>query len=108
MRTKPPVPYRPGRRERAKGQRGEMAVRRLFERFGWTVRGLEGEGDHLTTRGNVLLHVECKDQAVLRLPTWIRQAEAEAPPGAVPIVVYKLAGKWRVDVPAEAFAEQFA
>lgn len=94
-------------RERAKGLRGERDVRSLMELYGWTVRGLEGEGDHLALRGGLVLHLECKNQAGLRLPLWIRQAEAEAPEGTVPVVAYKHAARWRADLPLALFAESF-
>ncbi len=94
-------------RERAKGQRGELAVRRLFERAGWTVRGLEGSGDHLALRGIAVLHLESKNHAVLRIPAWLRQATAEAPPDVPAVVVFKCEGRWYAALDAETFAARF-
>jgi hypothetical protein len=94
-------------RERAKGLRGERAVRELFTSCGWAWRGLEAEGDGLAFRRNSVLHVECKNQATLRLPLWVAQAESEAPSGTVPVIVYKLAGTWRADMSALTFATQY-
>jgi len=77
------------RRERDKGLKGEAEVRRLLERYGFTVRGLEGGGDHLAVGFGLSLHVETKRQEVLRLPLWSRQALAEAPPGSLPLVAFR-------------------
>lgn len=93
-----------GRMSRDKGRKGERSVALEFERFGWTMRGLEGMGDHLAHRnvgrreatGLVVLHVECKRAERLRLPEWVAQAEAEAPEGVPPLLVYRSNGEpWR-------------
>jgi len=94
---------------RAKGVRGEHEVAAIWEAHGFTVRGLEGGGDHLciTTRSPtgyivdvatgerlrdthaLTIHSEVKRQERLQLWQWIAQAEAEAPPGAVPVVAFR-------------------
>jgi Holliday junction resolvase len=78
-----------GNSQRRKGVEGERQVRNVLVRHGWTVRGLEGSGDWIAIRFGVVLHVEVKRQEVLRLPLWTRQAIAEAPDGAVPVVAYR-------------------
>ena len=79
---------------RAKGLRWELAVRRAYEAAGFTVRGLEGEGDHLCLRRDGLcIASEAKNQARLKLPEWWRQTKADAPGSAVPVLTFKLGGE---------------
>lgn len=111
------------RAERDKGQRGQRDVRRLFEAHGWTMtatsptrRGAAGTCDFIATRAGVVLAVEVKNQAVLRLPLWRRQTEANAPTGCVPVLVYKHEHVWQSEwrgaanwnsAVAVAFAQDF-
>lgn len=92
---------------RRKGIAGEREVARLFEAAGWAVRGLEAEGDHLClSRDGLALHSEVKRHERVRLPEWLRQAEAEAPPGAVPVVSFRQSrGRWYVALPLSDFLE---
>lgn len=88
--------------ERAKGARGQLAVRRLFEAHGWQVtatassrrRAESGTPDLIATRAGVTLAVEVKNCKTLRLPAWRRQTLANAPEGTVPVLVYRYAGVW--------------
>lgn len=88
--------------ERRKGARGQLAVRRLLEHQGWTVtatassrrRGETGTCDLLASRAGVVLAVEVKNQAVLRLPLWRRQTLANAPAGTVPVLMYRSGREW--------------
>ena len=64
-------------------------MRHVLEGYGWTVRGLEGAGDWLALKDGKVLHVEVKRQEVLRLPLWTRQALAECPRGARPVVAFR-------------------
>ena len=92
--------------ERRKGLRGQQEVQRLLRAAGFELRKLGGEGDALATspRG-VRLHVETKRHERLRLPEWIAQAEAEAPGGTVPVVVFRQSGdKWYACLTLDAFA----
>lgn len=87
--------------ERDKGLRGELEIKHIFGSRGWTMRGLEGQGDHIAMRAHSLrriharmkgyasLHVEAKRQERLALPAWLRQAEEEAPDGTMPVVVFR-------------------
>ena len=84
------------KRERDKGLLGEREIKHVFGSRGWTMRGLEGLGDHIATktrvwrhRRDLALHVECKRQERLALPAWLRQAEQEAPDGTVPVVCFR-------------------
>jgi hypothetical protein len=104
---------------RRKGLTGEREVADLFERAGWTVRGLESSGDWLalserkwfkpagwvdgadiTIRPAMTLHIEVKRQERLRLPEWLAQAKAEAPEGVPPVVVFRQSrGEWYAALP---------
>lgn len=75
--------------ERRKGLVGELEVRRLFEGHGFTVRGLEGAGDHLAIGHGLVVHVESKRQEVARPWLWQAQAILEAPPGSLPLVAFR-------------------
>jgi hypothetical protein len=84
------------RASRDKGVKGEREVRRVWETHGFTVRGLEGEGDHTVTRDTFLptpratvIHSEVKRQETARPWAWYAQASREAPAGAVPVVAFR-------------------
>jgi len=99
---------------RRKGLTGEREAADLFEDAGWTLRGYESGGDWLAVPGPLNevgfdgmhfraankphpLHVEVKRAERLKLPEWIRQAEAEAVPGSVPCVVFRASREpWRI------------
>ena len=85
------------KRERDKGLRGEREVRALVEQQGLAARGLEGQGDHLVVCADALtLHLEVKRQERIEIAKWCRQAEADAPAGTVPIVVFRRSKEpWR-------------
>jgi hypothetical protein len=90
-----------GRASRDKGLKGEREVRALWESHGFTVRGLEGEGDHVIVRpssdlrGSLSLHSEVKRCETARPWAWMQQAALEAPPFAVPVVAFRRNGsKW--------------
>ena len=79
-----------GKASRAKGLRWELAVRRAYEAAGFTVRGLEGEGDHLAIRNGLVIASEAKNQERLKIPLWWRQTTTDAPAGAVPVLTMNL------------------
>lgn len=86
--------------QREKGRKAEAEVRSIYEAHGFTVRGLEGGGDHLAIGHGLTIHSEVKRQEVLRLPLWTRQARAEAPAGTLPIVAYRRnRAEWQALVP---------
>jgi len=84
-------------RERQKGLLGEREIKHVFASRGWTMRGLEGQGDHIALKEkwftaelrSFALHIEAKRQERLALPAWLRQASEEAPDGTVPVVVFR-------------------
>lgn len=94
-------------RSRAKGVAGEREVAAIFQAAGLTVRGLEGQGDHLIVRGaGLTLHSEVKRQETARPWAWLAQAEAEAPSGTVPVVAFRRnRGKWYAMLPLDDLAE---
>lgn len=75
--------------QRIKGRRAEAEVAALLRAAGFTVRGLEGGGDHLAVRGAGRLHIEVKRQERGFRTAWARQARDEAPPGSTACVVYR-------------------
>lgn len=100
---------------RRKGIAGEREVAAIFTAAGLTVRGLEGSGDHLVmVNGNYdvlqfTLHSEVKRQESPRPGSWIAQAEAECPPGCIPVVSWRRNGsRWWSMIPTEQLAEILA
>lgn len=92
---------------RRKGVSGEREVAAVWESHGCTVRGLEGCGDHMVfSIGGHLIHSEAKRHADrVRIPEWMRQAEAEAPAGAVPVVAFRQdRGRWYAVLPLDDLA----
>lgn len=92
---------------RRKGIVGEREVARVYEAAGFEVRGLEGSGDHLVAcRDGLVVHSEVKRQERVRMPEWLAQAEAEAPPGAVPVVAFRQnRGRWYAALPLDQLVE---
>lgn len=93
------------KRERDKGLAGEREVKHVFGQHGWTMRGLEGQGDHIAVKHilvldtsrdrHLFMHVEVKRQERLALPAWLRQASEEAPAGTVPVICFRQnRGQW--------------
>lgn len=66
-----------------------MEVRRMYERHGFTVRGLEGAGDHLALGHGLTIFSECKRAERLKVPEWLRQTWDEAPNGSLPILAFR-------------------
>jgi hypothetical protein len=93
--------------ERRKGLRGQQEVQRLMRAAGLELRKLGGEGDATVAVANgVTLHIETKRQERLQLKEWLRQAKAEAPRGAVPVVVFRQSrGEWYACLPLADLVE---
>lgn len=94
--------------ERDKGARGEREVADMLRSFGLACDrtpnsgGLHVAGDVTGVEG---YHVEVKRQETLRLPQWLRQAESEAPEGAVPVVVHRRSREgWYATLPLRDLA----
>jgi hypothetical protein len=107
------------RASRTKGLVGEREVAAVWRSAGLEVRNLEGQGDNLVIaaalyatpddvvpwRDEVLVHCETKRAERLKLPEWLRQAKAEAPPGAVPVVAFRQnRGEWYAALPLALLA----
>lgn len=75
--------------QRVKGRRGEREVAVILEAHGFTVRGLESGGDIHAVGHGLTLHVEVKRQERGFRASWAKQARDEAPPGAIPVVIYR-------------------
>jgi hypothetical protein len=90
---------------RRKGVRGEREVAIAFEQAGATrLHNLEGQGDHLVELDDYLFHVEVKRRERLAIMDWVRQAEAEADPRMIPLVVFRQSGQpWRVVLQLDQF-----
>jgi hypothetical protein len=93
---------------RAKGKRGELQVVATFNRGGFNCWRTPNSGAFHHSPGDIRgipgLHVECKDQKVLRIKEWIAQAEKDCEPGNIPVLVYKTApGRWQVSMDLEDF-----
>jgi hypothetical protein len=84
--------------ERRKGVEGEQEVARVLRAFGLGCdRTVQNSGYFI--RGDVSgvegYHLEVKRQEILRLPLWLRQAEADAPEGVAPVVAFRQnRGEW--------------
>lgn len=98
--------------ERRKGSNGELEVAAIFRAAGFDCDrvpnsgGLRIKGD---LAGSVPAHVEVKRCEVLRLPTWMRQAEADAPAGVTPVVAYRRSHEnWYAVLPLEHLAALMA
>jgi len=80
-----------GAGRRRKGVKGEREITVKFEEHGFDVRGLEGAGDHIATKGKpgglLALHIETKRQERMRPRLWMNQCVSETPSGMVPLVV---------------------
>lgn len=97
------------RSERDKGLRGELEVRELWTRHGFTVRGLEATGDHLVVGASRLIHCETKRQETTRPWQWWEQASAETPPGAATLVPFRRSrSPWLVIADLEQLAAMLA
>ena len=92
---------------RSKGNRGELAVIELLRTYGWRPRrnwqsGGQGGGDILD--GPVGCNLEVKHHETCRIWEWIAQAENDARPTDIPIVVCRRNHmQWWAVMPADEF-----
>jgi len=97
-----------GRASRDKGRKGEAEVAALYRSHGFTVRGLEGVGDHLVVCGEhsgVVLHSETKRTETAKPWTWWEQASSEVPPGVLAVVNFRRSrSPWLALLLADEFA----
>lgn len=79
-----------------KGTIWRRKVQIFLEAAGYatTARAWMDRGDDITaTRGMLELSIECKDHRTLNLAGWVDQAERQAPPDAIPLVIAHRLGK---------------
>lgn len=84
------------RTERDKGARGEREVAAIFRAAGFDCDRTPNSGALRIAGdlyGELPAHVEAKNQRVLRVPLWLRQTLAEAPPAVLPLLAFKLDGR---------------
>lgn len=88
-----------GKRSRAKGARIERYVADLFTRMGYPAtraarNGVDGGEDIICPALAGIVHIECKGVEAMELGSKLladalKQATDAAPPGAVPVVIWK-------------------
>jgi len=92
--------------KRAKGLAAEREVADIWKFYDLEVRNLEMAGDHLVIGAKRTIHSEVKRQERMKLWEWLKQAEIEAPFGAVPVVAFRRnRGNWYACLPLEDLAE---
>jgi len=77
------------KRSRAKGLSGEHEVAQLYRKHGFTVRGLEGLGDHLVLGHSLSIFSEVKRAERCQIWEWLGQTWREAPAGSFPILAFR-------------------
>ncbi len=93
--------------ERRKGATGELEVVALLRDHGWADarRTSDGRGQHARgdiTNGPAGVHFEVKRQERLAVPAALRQAEADAAPHDVPVVVHRPSrSPWMATLPLD-------
>lgn len=99
-----------GRKPRAKGNRGELSLIKLFHAYGWKqarrnwMSGGQGGGDVIN--GPKDCNHEAKHQERCSIWAWIAQSEAAARPSETPIVWFKRnRSRWYACLPAEDLLE---
>ena len=97
-----------GRASRNKGADAEREVSRIIkDRLGIDTHrtplsgGMSWKGDVQGLPGH---HIEIKRAETLCLPAWLRQAEADAPDGTIPTLIFRQSRQpWRVVVELDHF-----
>jgi hypothetical protein len=82
------------RAQRDKGARGELEVVQLLRDAGWHDAQRTHDGRAQRTRGDIRngpqgVHIEVKRQERLNVPAALRQAEADAEPLDLPVLVHR-------------------
>lgn len=92
-----------------KGKRGELEVAKLLKSLGYegarrTAQYCGNTGEASDVVGADGLHLEVKRAENLRMMDWIQQAERDARPEELPVVVFRQSKEpWRVVLNAERF-----
>ena len=100
------------RAQREKGKRGEREVANIFTAAGIAARRtapMQSQNGAPEADVEVALpntHLEVKRQETIKIEAWCRQAEAEAPPGASAVVVWRRSNQpWRVTLSLDDYIE---
>lgn len=92
---------------RRKGGVGEREVVSLLKEAGWPKAKRTSDGTHQATRGDIAngpeaCHIEVKRRERLNVPEAVRQAQSDANPTDVPIVVHRSSRQpWLATLPLE-------
>ena len=80
--------------ERRKGKTGELEVVRILHEHGWTDAKRSSDGRSQVERGDIAdgpegVHLEVRRRETAAIWAWLAQAEREARPGDMPVVVFR-------------------
>lgn len=96
---------------RSKGKRGELELAKELRKYGFEARrgqqycGGNGDADVIGVPG---LHIECKRVERLNVENAMRQAEADAKKGEIPVVMHRAnREEWKVTMRLEDFMCKF-
>lgn len=96
---------------RAKGKKGELELAHILRDYGYDTRrgqqycGANGEADVVGLPG---VHVECKRVERLNLEDAVAQAQRDARPGEMPVVMHRRnRGQWLVTMPLADWVELY-
>ena len=96
---------------RAKGKRAELELARILRGYGYDTRrgqqycGANGDADVVGLPG---VHIECKRVERLNLEDAVAQAQRDARPGEMPVVMHRRnRGQWLVTMPLENWMELY-
>lgn len=96
---------------KAKGKRGEIEIARMLREYGYDCRrgqqycGANGDADVVGLPG---LHLEIKRVEKLNVENALRQAEADAKAGEIPVVMHRAnREEWKVTMRLDDFMCQF-
>lgn len=96
---------------RSKGKRGELELAKELRKYGFDTRrgqqycGANGDADVVGLPG---MHIECKRVERLNVENAMRQAEADAKKGEIPVVMHRAnREEWKVTMRLDDFMCQF-
>lgn len=96
---------------RAKGKRAELELAHVLREYGYDTRrgqqycGANGDADVVGLPG---VHIECKRVERLNLEDAVAQAQRDARPGEMPVVMHRRnRGQWLVTMPLENWMELY-
>lgn len=96
---------------RAKGKRAELELAHVLRDYGYDTRrgqqycGANGDADVVGLPG---VHIECKRVERLNLEDAVAQAQRDARPGEMPVVMHRRnRGQWLVTMPLADWVELY-